>query len=713
MRAGRDTGGATTGRSSRFALAAVLVALLGLGFVVFSDGDAALVSPSAERGPSDGPDLEDRSPVVAAVPPVVAGHLLDQEDRTGIVGGAISARCGKSQQTVITRESGLFSFLTLPRGRCVLSATAPGHVSAGPQLDVTAEIDVDPAEPYDDLELRLYRAAMVEGTVRRAGPTSQGPVIRGVPKPGGGPLGLPVAGARLSLLYDEAPGAEGPFALSAEVQTDDEGRFRLDGVGPGRLRILAEHDDYGAAESLDRFVHAGDRLTDMDVDLSPTGVVRGVVRMRGIAVAGARVSVQRPGEGRAYEAVTGSDGGYTVTEVPAGELTVIASAHGSMPSIMTKRALEAESELVLDFALEPRPGVGGYVLSPGGAPASGATIEVRSSVRGAAEERVASERDGTFWLDRLELANGERVLVATHPEYGPSAPVPVPRAGESAVLELTAGGRLTGNLVDSRGAPVQTFVMTIIDADRQFSGGRRTVVRDPRGLFTSAPLGPGRYFALLAREDGAGVVESEPVVVSAGRTTHIGTLRLVAAGGAIGRVVDASGQAIRGVSVAIEGPLGAGRVGASASGPDGTFRIGSLPTGSTLLFAQRGLRTRLLSRVVTREGDVVDLGDVMMTRSEGKQGGIQYSGVGMRLGIGEDGAIRVLQVFDGSPAAGAGLPAGATVLSVGGYDASRMSISKVVALIRGEVGSEVSVQVALEDGTRRTLKLVRSEVLSN
>ncbi|MBT9560141.1 MAG: carboxypeptidase regulatory-like domain-containing protein [Myxococcales bacterium] len=711
MNTRHDTASSPPRRSSRFAVAAMLVALLGLGLVVFSDGDAALVSPSAQSGPPDGPDLDDRASTPEAIP-VVAGHLLNQDDRGGIAGGTISARCGKAQQTVITRDGGAFAFRTLPAGKCVLSASAPGHVNAGPQLEVSVEIEVDPSEPYGDLELRLYSAATVEGTVRRAIRGTLDPVAQGA-SAGQAPRGLPVPGARLSLLYDEAPGADGPFALSAEVVSDDEGHFRLDGVGPGRLRILAEHDDYGAAESLDRFIRPGDHVTDMDVDLSPTGIVRGVVRLRGVAVVGARVGVQRPGEARAYEAVSGADGAYVVTEVPAGELTVVASAYGAMPGIMAKRALEAESELVLDFALEARPGVGGRVLSPDGEPTSGATIEVRSSARGPAEERVASERDGTFWLDRLELANGQRVLLATHPEYGPSAPVLVPRAGESVVLQLTAGGRLSGNLVDSRGAPVQTFVMTIIDADRQFSGGRRTVVRDPRGAFTSAALGPGRYFALLAREDGAGVVESEPVVVAAGRTTHIGTLRLAAAGGATGRVVDETGRAIRGVSVAIEGPLGGGRVGASASGPDGTFHIGSLPTGSTLLFAQRGLRTRLLSRVTTREGDVLELGDIVMTRSAGKEGGIQYSGVGMRLGMGDDGAIRVLQVFDGSPAAGAGLPAGATVLSVGGYETSRMTISKVVELIRGEVGSEVTVQVALEDGTRRTLKLVRSEVLSN
>ena len=72
---------------------------------------------------------------------------------------------------------------------------------------------------------------------------------------------------------------------------------------------------------------------------------------------------------------------------------------------------------------------------------------------------------------------------------------------------------------------------------------------------------------------------------------------------------------------------------------------------------------------------------------------------------------RVVTVFHDSPADKAGLRTGDVILEVDGVPAAGSSLDDVVGRIRGEAGTAVELTVrAGEDGTPRTLKIVRGEV---
>jgi carboxyl-terminal processing protease len=88
-----------------------------------------------------------------------------------------------------------------------------------------------------------------------------------------------------------------------------------------------------------------------------------------------------------------------------------------------------------------------------------------------------------------------------------------------------------------------------------------------------------------------------------------------------------------------------------------------------------------------------------------------YVGIGVQLDNTDSDEPRVVTVFHDSPADKAGLRTGDVILEVDGVPAAGSSLDDVVERIRGEAGTAVELTVrAGEDGTPRTLKIVRGEV---
>ncbi len=94
----------------------------------------------------------------------------------------------------------------------------------------------------------------------------------------------------------------------------------------------------------------------------------------------------------------------------------------------------------------------------------------------------------------------------------------------------------------------------------------------------------------------------------------------------------------------------------------------------------------------------------------------EYSGIGAALEK-KNGALLITRVFDGSPAAGAGLEAGDAILSVGGQSTANVAIETSVARIKGEAGTEVELEIRKQGQrstrlmtlTRRTIPIPQTE----
>jgi len=89
----------------------------------------------------------------------------------------------------------------------------------------------------------------------------------------------------------------------------------------------------------------------------------------------------------------------------------------------------------------------------------------------------------------------------------------------------------------------------------------------------------------------------------------------------------------------------------------------------------------------------------------------QYNGIGIDVGLDDDGNVIVVAPIDGSPAAKAGIQAGDAVLAVDGTSTEGLSLDQASELLRGKLGSKVTLELqAVDQDQPYTVKLVRQEV---
>jgi carboxyl-terminal processing protease len=87
-----------------------------------------------------------------------------------------------------------------------------------------------------------------------------------------------------------------------------------------------------------------------------------------------------------------------------------------------------------------------------------------------------------------------------------------------------------------------------------------------------------------------------------------------------------------------------------------------------------------------------------------------FGGVGMEIGI-KDGVLTVISPLKGTPAEAAGVKAGDKIISIGDKSALNMSTDEAIKLIRGDVGTPVTVTFAREGVKEPLVKtLIRANI---
>ncbi len=88
-----------------------------------------------------------------------------------------------------------------------------------------------------------------------------------------------------------------------------------------------------------------------------------------------------------------------------------------------------------------------------------------------------------------------------------------------------------------------------------------------------------------------------------------------------------------------------------------------------------------------------------------------YVGVGVRIDENDEGLLRVVSVFDGSPAEAAGLKPDDVIVAVDGRKTLGQPIDEVAGWVRGEAGTSVELTIRSgSDGIERTVSIVRADV---
>jgi len=420
-------------------------------------------------------DRSDGGPVPDARVDLVVGRLASLRSDPAGVGWASVLR-------VATNEQGAFRIEGLAPGPISYRVSAPGHVTTS---STTAWGSVRAGE-IQDVEIHLDRGGVIEGVVR----ASDG--------------GHAVARARVAA-HPHAAETAPPFLVGfPQASTDAEGRYRFEGLPPGRHEVVARSNELASAAQTSAavivVVLAGETAR-ADIDLRPTARLFGrVLDDRGQPVAGALVRVDPvfvaansraaadllTGDlAPARDTMTGPDGRYAVAGLLTGtDWRITAAADSYAPAVEAPIRLSAAVPRQVDLELVRAGGVRGRVLDERGQPIAGARLRIR--IRASADtdearggdpleslhERKTDER-GRFGL--WGLTPGKLTIEATHPEFvsivGPSVHIGAGRWAADCVVSMTRARHVEGVVLSAGGEPLPGATVVAHDGAGRASTG--------------------------------------------------------------------------------------------------------------------------------------------------------------------------------------------------------------------------------------------------
>lgn len=624
-------------------------------------------------------------------------------------------------RTATSGTDGRFTIRGLTPGAWLVSAFADGYVPINArehESRAPLELALDPAATLAGVVLDEDGRPLEGATIEVIGDTAERqPIAIG-----------PEAGFRASVFASHGspltvgPGAlevtEGPVppiplgptehALSPlppsteEIRartgfvSDENGRFRVSGVPPGRVQLIARAPGRAPASTARLYVTAGSERDDLKLVLRPAGRLRGTLEdSRGDPIAKVLVEVRSDREPYPRFTFTSDEGDFEIEDV-FGELSVTAMPQGRPPlrSIATVGSGETvEIALVLEGELH---NLGGRTIDERGFPIARAQLTVVSLRPDSPFRRTYfAADDGTFTL--AELPAPPWRIEASDPDYAPSR-LDVARPTDRLEVILATGAEIRGSVVDDyTNEPVEARVLLLRD---DLPPELRETRSGPDGFrFTRVPT--GRW--LLRIESEAHLAVEQEVELSE-RGLDLDAIRLTPAGWLEGTVVDALGAPVRGAKVFLEdgGP-------SALTDAAGEFVLRRAPPGVVRVRAEhpaagegRSTPQRVL---VGREtvGVVVRLSERFdPERAEALPG--RRRGVALEV-EGRRGRIAIRRVIGGSHAERAGLRAGDVLERIDGETPE--SAAHAARLLRGPMG--VAAVLDIRRGERRATLLVERE----
>lgn len=651
----------------------------------------------AQNGAAEGEGEERRetSEGESGPRPAVEGRVVDG-DGEPVEGAIVEAERGDEVAEATTAEDGSFAFASLESGKWEFDVRADGYAVPGPSDLRRVEIRVPERE-------RGERPREVEFTVRRPA-RLEGRVVAG---------DTPVPSVRLTLYYLFAEGfREGiePYASSNRAQTNEDGTFEIDGVAPGRLRIIAESPEHATIQSRELFVEPGESVDGIEIDLAPRGVLTGsVVGSAGAApsselvLTGERLQSQR-------ETETSAEGTFTFGNLPSGHYRLTVRAEGYWPETLRKVEVEEGEPTTRTVRLKAGEGLFGRVLRPDGRSVAGAYVRMENN--GDRVEWSRTNQKGRFqWAEPPE---GPWSVSAISPEYAASRTISaVP--GRAAEIRLGEGGGIEGRVVDAAGRPVEGAELGVssmmVDGPRPYGVRAIDTVRSDGedGSFRFGPLRPGRY-ALEARKKPYAAGETRRVTVEAGSTA--GGIRVVVGnGGSISGTVRSKGEGepIAGARISVLDMSSPFESRSAKTDDSGRFELRRVPAGRrSIQVEHENHLTRILSGIEVPEGGTVERDVALRRGKKGEEFG--FRGIGAALGRTDEGVV-IRNVLPGGGAEKSGLKRGDVIRTVDRERVDDLPLTEIVQKIRGRAGEPVRISLEREGRGKFTVEIDRERVV--
>ena len=309
--------------------------------------------------------------------------------------------------SAMSGADGSYELVGVNPGTYSLMAYADGFSPPGGEEGVQVEIGEGGGDVTRDLE--LISAGAVTGVVKdpNGEPIAGANIrIRAGPTEGGGGRGNRRFGRNMArqLLTSGATPAD---------RTDDEGRFRLTGIGTDTMWVVyAESDEYISGESKPFKLSAGD-VKEVEITMMVGGSLRGVVvDDQGQRLAGARVQVGRLSEDllgkkrlNGWEArralgsevyTTDEEGRFFAPNLKPGRQLVRASKDGFVTHFKRNITIrDGEAFENYTVALSRGETIEGIVLGADGRPLRRATVSVTTDPNPGSDEESADDGEAS------------------------------------------------------------------------------------------------------------------------------------------------------------------------------------------------------------------------------------------------------------------------------------------------------------------------------
>lgn len=442
---------------------------------------------------------------------------------------------------------------------------------------------------------------------------------------------LPIAGAKLVVdnpLAAFIPAARRNSSMRLEAETDNQGYFVFRNVDRGQKTLVISADAFATQ------VHNNFQmlvLTDPQKRVKNNRVQRKEWKsndqtfelQRGLAIGGRVLAPDHTGiEGVAVaalsqtgavgsrgEAVTVAGGEFLIEGVSEGlyNITVTAEGYQATP----KPRIEA-GDLNVEIVLAKQGSVRGRVVLPDSKPLTRAfTIKIRSihpgnKLPGAPlnQQTFRSPKGGQFEVSSIPEGNYVAEALATGFASSFSDPFQVTQGipTDEVEIRMSAGGRLTGQVVDSytgepiAGAEVSTNDNNWMDNDifqlfgslSSSSLSKSKATTDGQGRFSFKLMTPGEYQIEIKRKDFTSLVFND-VVIRADEKTDLGTKAMNKGAVIVGVVYGPDGSAEAGAMVQLS-PLDSAKLWSgqrTRTDAEGNFTLRNAQAGTYKLYAQK------------------------------------------------------------------------------------------------------------------------------